>query len=413
MQAFIAIGGILVLVSAVLAALGFRGREQIVGIDLGTTFSVVAVRSRDRYGNSQITVLPDRFSGRPLVPSVVTYLPTNDSVIVGDAAVALRSRHPQNTVFNAKRFIGRPWSEVADDRLSFPFNITADANGSAGFLLPLENGEQRWVSPIDIGSEVVKYIKKSILDYMGYEISRAVICVPAKFTDRETKATVEAFTKAGFKVMRVLDEPTSAAVAYGLHKKSGIRHTLVYDIGGGTLDASLLYLNGKAVSVLGVAGDDHLGGSDFDLKLRGVLMDKVHAAPKVPREQSDSSPSCDIVGLHILAEKAKIQLSSSENVEVTCLDEDGSSIRRLRVSRAEFEDACSDLFARALAPVHKVLTDQMMEPSDVHDIVLVGGASRTPRLRELLQDFFGPQQMLHTEIDPDVTVAYGAASIVD
>lgn len=411
------LGGLLVVVSAMLAALGFRGREQIVGIDLGTTFSVVALRKQ-----GVVTVVPDRFSGSSLIPSVVSFL-GNNTVVVGDRAVALRSERPLHTIFNAKRFIGRSLDEVTADAALHPYrvigNMTDDAadaaKKTAGFGIPRDGLPDQWVSPIDVGAEVVRYMKQNVAFFMGYPISRAVICVPAKFSHRETKATVEAFEQAGFKVDRVLEEPSAAAVAYNLHKQQGMRHVLVYDIGGGTLDTSLLYTNGKAVSVLGVAGDDHLGGSDFDHRLCQVLEAKLASArqlPTLPTAASAALLPCHRNGLHVLAEQAKISLSADPSVEVQCLGDDGFA-RGMTVSRSEFEEASSDLFERALAPVRQVLEDQVMTPDDVHDVVLVGGTSRMPQVRQLLRDFFGEEKQLHTDIDPDITVAYGAANIVD
>lgn len=408
------LGGLLVVASAMLAALGYRGREQVVGIDLGTTFSVVAVRHK-----GQIKIVPDRLSGKPLVPSAVTYL-DDGRVVVGDGAVALRSSNHKQTIFNAKRFIGRPMADVTADAARHPFVVApnaSDASGrephelAAGFSIPRKGGSADvWVSPIDVGAEVVRHMKRSITDFMGYEMSRAVICVPAKFGSEETKATKVAFEQAGFKVMRVLEEPTAAAVAYNLHKKSGVRYTVVYDIGGGTLDTSLLYMNGKSVSVLGVAGDNHLGGSDFDETMRSVLEAKLGTAKVV---QSDAEVySCHEEALLILGEHAKIELSNHTSTKVRCRADDGA-VREISVTREEFEHACADLFARAIRPVEKVLEDQHMTIDNVDDVVLVGGASRMPQLRTLLTQFFGPDRPLHTEIDPDVTVAYGAANIID
>jgi molecular chaperone DnaK (HSP70) len=423
MQWFGVVAGLVVFVSAVLAALGFRGREQVVGIDLGTTFSVVALRRGDK-----VITLPDRFTGKPLVPSVVTYftsiqaaidsgavgvnLDSRGSVAVGEGAVALRSKYPQHTIFNSKRFIGRNMSEVEADAANHPFTVT-ESNGSAGFSLALDDGRQpRWVSPVDVGSEVVSHLKKSIAAYMGYEMHRAIICVPAKFSWKETEATKKAFEKAGFKVMRVLEEPTAAAVAYGLHRKTGVRYTLVYDIGGGTLDTSLLYMNGRSVSVLGISGDDHLGGSDFDLVMRGLLVEKVATAQPVELAEPVTL-RCDTIGLHIAAEAAKVKLSAQESVDVSCVAEDGRP-RTVSVGRAEYDEACADLYKRAMKPIDDVLADQMMTPENINDVVLVGGASRMPRLRALLQKYFeGAGSKMHTDIDPDITVAYGAANIVD
>jgi molecular chaperone DnaK (HSP70) len=428
MMVLMVLGGMLVFFAALLAALGFHGREQVVGIDLGTTFSVVALKSQN-----QVTVLPDHITGKVLLPSVVTYW-GNGSVVVGDTAVRLRNTHSKQTIFNAKRFIGRSIDDVANDSASHPFSVVGNASyvfnnsdadkPAAGFVVPDDEQAERWVSPADVGAEVVRRLGRSVASYLGYPISRAVICVPAKFELKQIKATQQAFEQAGFKVMRVLEEPTAAAIAYNLHKLSGTRHVLIYDIGGGTLDTSLLYMNGKSVNVLGVAGDNRLGGSDFDLRMRQLLNkkfedlgaeaieDRQANARRAAEKDEAELPKCDDNGFNILAEQAKIRLSDDLNTEVTCMALDGHS-RRLRVTRAEFEAASADLFDRSMQPVAKVLEDQMMTPDHVDDVVLVGGASRTPRLRQLLQEFVGPNKRLHTEIDPDVTVAYGAANILD
>jgi molecular chaperone DnaK (HSP70) len=418
MKELLALGGCLVVVSAIMAALGYRGRDQIVGIDLGTTFSVVAVKS-----NNQVKILSDRITGNLLVPSVVHYA-KNGSVIVGEAAVKLRSEYPLQTIYNSKRFIGRLMQEVADDAGKHRYQVSPNASRSdeekeedvaAGFTIPGNSSiGSFWRSPIDVASEVVAHLKRSVTHAMGYEMQRAVICVPAKFTQREdsplVKATVDAFNQGGIKVMRVLEEPTAAAIAYNLHKTTGVRHVLVYDIGGGTLDTSLLYTNGKTINVMGVAGDDHLGGSDFDHRMQAMLEARLDGAKEVASEPS--LPDCSHSGLGVPAEKAKIALSSAAAAEVKCRSSDGRTLS-MSVSREEFEAACKDLFDRAIAPVEQVLEDQYMGADDVDDIVLVGGASRMPQLRILLGKFFGNSKRLHTEIDPDVTVAYGAANIID
>jgi len=315
-------------------------------------------------------------------------------------------------------------SEVLADAAAHPYQVVGNQSEdpatrpdllAAGFAISqdgwLGGRRARWVSPVDVGAEVVAHIKRSVSHFVGYEMSRAVICVPAKFSAKESKATVQAFEQAGFKVQRVLEEPTAAAIAYNLHKVTATKHVLVYDIGGGTLDTSLLYMNGRSVSVLGVAGDDHLGGSDFDLRTREVLEAKLPSAERLARAPA-SAVACDRAGLLVAAERVKIALSGEESAEALCLAE-GDGARRMVVTRAEFERACRGLFDRALAPVEEVLRDQMMTPANVDDVVLVGGASRMPFLRRLIQDYIGRDKKLHTEIDPDVTVAYGAANILD
>jgi len=418
MKELIALGGCLVVVSAIMAALGYRGREQIVGIDLGTTFSVVALKS-----GGEVKILPDRLTGRLLLPSVVHYA-QNGRVIVGEDAIELRSKWPLHTIYNSKRFIGRAMQEVADDAGKHRYQVSPNASRGdneseeevfAGFTIPGNStADSRWISPIDVAAEIVSHLKRSITHAVGYQIHRAVICVPAKFTQRENsplvKATVDAFNQGGIKVMRVLEEPTAAAIAYNLHKTSGVRHVLVYDIGGGTLDTSLLYTNGQTINVMGVNGDDHLGGSDFDHRMQAMLEARLEGAKEVASEPG--LPECSNSGLGVPAEKAKIALSSADTTEVKCRSSDGKTLS-VSVTREEFQAACKDLYDRAIKPVEDVLEDQFMSPDDIDDVVLVGGASRMPHLRELLSKYFGDGKRLHTEIDPDITVAYGAANIID
>jgi len=418
MQYLLALGGLVVLVSSILAALGFRGRPQVVGIDLGTTFSVVALKATD----GTISIIPDHATGKQLLPSVVTFL-ADGKVVVGERAVTNRGQYPQHTIFNAKRFIGRRLGEVSAEAADHAYRVAANftagshepsaanLSGPAGFAVELAGGE-RWISPVEVGAELVGHMRRSISHYLGFDISRVVICVPAKFGVSETKATQEAFERAGMKVMRILEEPTAAAVAYNLHQGEGVRHVLVYDIGGGTLDTSLLYMNGNAVSVLSVSGDDHLGGSDFDTQMRRLLESKLERQAASVSSGGVAKERCDSSGLHILAEAVKIRLSNASKAETICRDSDGID-RVLVVTRTEFEESAAELFGRAMAPVQKVLEDQMMKAEHIDDVVLVGGASRMPKLRELLQEFFGPTKRLHTEIDPDITVAWGAASVLD
>jgi molecular chaperone DnaK (HSP70) len=312
--------------------------------------------------------------------------------------------------------------EIADDASKHPFIVVANTSrnpdesvleAAAGFAIPGNATiSELWESPIDVGAHVVRHMMSSVASYLGYPIHRAVICVPAKFSWRETAATVKAFEKAGIKVMRTLDEPTAAAIAYNLHKGTAVKHVLVYDIGGGTLDTSLLFMNGKAVNVLGVAGDDHLGGSDFDHRMRSLLESKLNnGSAQILNEIDPMLPACSSSGLGVPAEQAKIALSTAEAAEVRCLASDGRA-RMVTVTRKEFEKACKDLFDRAVYPIEKVLDDQHMSADYIDDIVLVGGASRMPQLRDLIRNFVHGKR-LHTDIDPDVTVAYGAANVVD
>jgi len=361
---------------------GFKGRQFVIGVDLGTTFSVVAIkRTHDEGGD--VEVIPDARNGKLLVPSVVAYVENDRKV--GYDALPWRVTDPLHTVYNAKRFIGRGVQEVQEHAKEMAFGV--DGNESAvWFDLKPHN-----VTPIDVGSAIVERLFESATKYMGYEPRGAVICVPATFVTAQVAATREAFERAGLKVHRIMDEPTAAAVAYNLHRSQAPRNVLVYDIGGGTTDVSLLFMNRGSVSVQGTRGDEHLGGSDFDIAVYELLAKKLPCAESV---------------LRVEAEDAKKRLSDSSEVSVEC---DGSKIV---VTREEFHLQAAELFGRAMLPVTDLLESLLMEPEGVDDVVLVGGASRTPRIRELLRNMFGHDRV-HSDIDPDVTVAYGAANILD
>jgi len=380
-----AVGFLVLVVVTILGAMGFRGREQVVGIDLGTTFSVVAVK----LNSGEVRVIPDYTSQKRLTPSVVHY-PSDGKPLVGARAVPYRQTHPLDTIYNSKRFIGKRHDEVEAERKDHPYNVVPGINGTgnATFQLPLSGLN---VTAIDVGADIVRHMYKSILENRGYPMTTAVICIPAKFGMREADATKIAFEKAGFKVLRVMDEPTAAAVAYNLHKTISPRNILVYDFGGGTLDASLLWMNGDAVTMLGTSGDDHLGGSDFDHIVQRLL--------------SKSLPKCDGSQLGLLAEQAKIELSDAMTAKVECGEEQAT------LTREEFEEATNHLFVRALEPIDAILKESMMDAAHVSDVVLVGGATRMPKIRQLLRDYFPEKTPVHTHIDPDTTVAIGAANI--
>jgi len=378
----IAVGILVLIIATILGAMGYRGREQVVGIDLGTTFSVVAVK----LNSGEVEVIPDYISLTRLTASVVHY-PANGKPLVGAQAIPYRNFDPKNTIYNSKRYIGKRHDEVEDECRNHPYDVISN-EGNATFYLPASN---RNVTGMDVGADILRHLHTSIQKNRGYPMSTAVICIPAKFGTREADATKQAFEMAGFKVLRIMDEPTAAAVAYNLHKTMSPKNVLVYDLGGGTLDASLLFMNGDAVTMLGTSGNDHLGGSDFDHVVQKVL--------------ARSLPNCDGSELGVRAEEAKIALSDSETTTVNCNGETTT------LSRTAFEEETKHLFDEVLKPLDALLKDSMMEPGHVNDVVLVGGATRMPRIRELLREYFGTRTPVHTYIDPDVTVAIGAANI--
>ncbi|CAD7926840.1 unnamed protein product [Amoebophrya sp. A25] len=512
-QWFMIAVGVFVVIAAYLASIGFQGRKHVLGIDLGTTFSVVAVKRAGK-----VEVIPNHETGRYLTPSVVSYVKNGmgdperklmkfdhefKHYLVGDSAVRRRHENVADTIYHSKRFIGKSIFETTSEVAEHPFRVgspalvhtfedgieklrqqsygrpgqyfadilenfdkckvkvrthndegivtkahdikdkctgskqgkkskaastkeemggdatiaaTEDDVDGTGALTPSEDEEEqhltrdarytkarevfyeaakaqfrvldRWRTPVDIGAAIVKKLKDAAEVFLGYDVYDTVICVPAKFGKLEIQKTYEAFNKAGFSVARVMDEPTAAAVAYGLHKSATGKTVIVYDLGGGTLDASLLSISSKAVNVLGTAGDDHLGGSDFDYAMWKLLQDRCGPSEKITRGE---------------AEDVKKELTSKDIVPIC-------ERRTKQVTRDEYETAAATLFERAMAPVHQVLADQMMSADDINHVVLVGGASRMPKIRKMLIDFFG-QDKLNMDLDPDLTVAIGAANI--
>jgi molecular chaperone DnaK (HSP70) len=336
-----------------------------------------------------------------------------------------QSIQPLRTIYNAKRFIGRSLEEkqvqeYASDH-SFKvvsINESVSNHSRVGFEIP-SLPHTRIISPEQVGSDVLRHLLKVTSDFLGHnQVSKAVIAVPAKFDANQRKATGEAFSRAGLKVVRVIEEPTAAAVAYKLHKNSNIHHILVYDFGGGTLDVSLLFVSKGSVQVYATDGDETLGGSDFDLCL-------LHRLEKAVEEQTGQFPLavdprnvdknlavdvCSVARLHVAAERIKCALTSVDTVPYSC-QLDGKVVKIDIEKEKDFEEGCNYLFDRAMAPVHRLLSDLSMSKEDIDEVVLVGGSTRIPKVKSLLKDYFGKEH-LNDHIDPDITVAYGAASIL-
>lgn len=399
---------------AAMAMSGFRGRPDCVGIDLGTTFSVIALRTADG-----VTVLRDH-NNRALVPSIV-YFPDNGTVVVGHAAQEYQSVDPAYVIFNAKKFIGRRFEDDvtrAQSRLH-PFSIVpnlTESTSGAWFGLAGRGGELA-VSPETVGAHILRHLLDIAAYNLGHrQVSKVVMAVPAKFDDSQRRATAAAFKEAGLKIMRVIEEPTAAALAYGLDSKPNVHYILVYDFGGGTLDVSLLFVNKESVQVLATNGDDQLGGSDFDHCVATYLESQIsETSGKISKTHGcsgDAMLSCERTNLRIIAEEMKREISLSEETFKSCLLVPSDKCMNLSLSRAQFEHACSGLFQRAISPVDALLEESAMDPEEVDEIVLVGGTSRIPYIRQILRDYFSVDH-LNLEIDPDITVAMGAASVVD
>ncbi len=369
-----------------------------IGIDLGTTYSCVGV-----WQNSKVEIIAND-QGNRTTPSYVAF--NGSERLIGDAAKSQCALNPQNTVFDAKRLIGRSFSDqsVQKDMKHWPFNVSADANGR-----PLINvnyqGQDKSFRPEEISAMVLVKMKEIAESFLGQTVTDAVITVPAYFNDAQRQATKDAGTIAGLNVMRIINEPTAAALAYGLDKQSEKeKHVLIFDLGGGTFDVSILSIQDGVFEVLATAGDTHLGGEDFDSLLVDYCVEQFKRTTKTdisnnPRALRRLRTSC---------ERAKRTLSSSTQtqIEIDTLA-DGKDFN-ITITRARFEDLCMSLFRKCMEPVEKALMDSKLSKSQITEIVLVGGSTRIPKVQELLSEFFNGKS-LNKSINPDEAVAYGAA----
>ncbi|KAL0811865.1 hypothetical protein ABMA28_009290 [Loxostege sticticalis] len=369
-----------------------------VGIDLGTTYSCVGVW---QHGNVEI-IANDQ--GNRTTPSYVAF--TDTERLIGDAAKNQVALNPNNTVFDAKRLIGRKFDDpkIQADMKHWPFKVINDC-GKPKIQVEYK-GEAKRFAPEEISSMVLTKMKETAEAYLGSTVRDAVITVPAYFNNAQRQATKDAGAIAGLNVLRIINEPTAAALAYGLDKNlKGERNVLIFDLGGGTFDVSILTIDeGSLFEVRATAGDTHLGGEDFDNRLVNHLAEEFKRKYK---KDLRSNPRA-LRRLRTAAERAKRTLSSSTEatIEIDALYEGIDFYTR--VSRARFEELCSDLFRSTLEPVEKALRDAKMDKSQIHDVVLVGGSTRIPKIQSLLQGLFCGKK-LNLSINPDEAVAYGAA----
>ncbi|KAJ6585993.1 heat shock protein 70 family [Mycena capillaripes] len=373
---------------------------KAIGIDLGTTYSCVGVW---QYDSSVVIIANDL--GNRTTPSCVSF--SDNGRLIGDAAKNLVAMNPSNTVFDAKRLIGRQFDdkEVQTDIKHFPFTVFS--KGGKPYIRVEYRGKQKEFSPEEISSMVLLKMKETADAYLGTSVKDAVVTVPTYFNDLQRQATKDAGTKSGLNILRIINEPVAAAIAYGLDKTPAgptPRNILIFDLGGGTFDVSLLTIDEGIFEVEATAGNMHLGGEDFDNR----LVD--HCATEFQRKNKKdiSFDHRAMRRLRTACERAKRTLSSAmqTSIEIDSLFEGIDFCTT--ITRARFEELCQDLFRSTLEPVEKVLRDSKIDKSSVHEVVLVGGSTRIPRIVELVSEFFNDKELNNT-INPDEAVAHGAA----
>jgi len=367
---------------------------KIIGIDLGTTNSVVAVME-----GSAAKVLVNT-SGSRLTPSVVGFTDKGER-LVGQIAKHQQVTNPEHTVFSIKRFMGRRHGEVAAEEKIVPYKITGDSSE----LVKVDIRGKEYTPP-EISAMILQDLKKTAEDYLGEKVERAVITVPAYFNDAQRQATKDAGTIAGLKVERIINEPTAAALAYGVEKKKNEK-VAVFDFGGGTFDISILDIGDNVFEVLSTNGDTHLGGDDLDAVLINYLADEFKQKEGIDLRQDPMAHQ----RLKEAAEKAKIELSSqletTVNLPFITADQAGPKHLQITLSRSKFEALCDPIFDRLKAPCRKAIEDAKLQQSDIAEILLVGGSTRIPKVQEIARDIFGKEP--NKSINPDEVVALGAA----
>uniref|UniRef100_UPI00398F5980 heat shock cognate 71 kDa protein-like isoform X3 n=1 Tax=Pristiophorus japonicus TaxID=55135 RepID=UPI00398F5980 len=368
-----------------------------VGIDLGTTYSCVGV-----FQHGKVEIIAND-QGNRTTPSYVAF--TDTERLVGDAAKNQVAMNPQSTIFDAKRLIGRRYDDptVQADLKHWPFKVVNDS--SRPKVQVQHKGETKTFSAEEISSMVLSKMREIVEAYLGKTITSAVITVPAYFNDSQRQATKDAGTITGLNVLRIINEPTAAAIAYGLDKKVGAEsNVLIFDLGGGTFDVSILTIEDGIFEVKSTAGDTHLGGEDFDNRMVNHFVEEF----KRKYKKDISGNKRALRRLHTACERAKRTLSSSSqaSLEIDSMYEGVDFYTS--ITRARFEELNSDLFRGTLEPVEKALRDAKMDKSQIHEIVLVGGSTRIPKIQKLLQDLFNGKE-LNKSINPDEAVAYGAA----
>jgi molecular chaperone DnaK len=368
--------------------------SKVIGIDLGTTNSVVAIME-----GGEPVVIPNS-EGSRTTPSVVAFTKDGNR-LVGQVAKRQAVTNPENTIYSIKRFMGRRYHEVIDEIKQVPYKVVQASNGD----VRVEAGGKQWAPP-EISAMILQKMKQSAEDYLGQKVTQAVITVPAYFNDSQRQATKDAGKIAGLEVLRIVNEPTAAALAYGLDKKKD-ETIAVFDFGGGTFDISILEVGEGVVEVKATNGDTHLGGDDIDERLIRWIIDEF----KKDQGIDLSKDKMALQRLKEAAEKAKIELSSTMETEINLpfitADQSGPKHLVMKLTRAKFESLVDDILKRTLEPCRNALRDAGLDPSKVDEVVLVGGSTRIPKVQQMVREFFGKEP--HKGVNPDEVVAVGAA----
>lgn len=369
--------------------------SKIIGIDLGTTNSCVSVLE----GNDPVVI--QNSEGGRTTPSVVAFTKSGER-LVGQPAKRQAITNPKHTIFSIKRFMGRFVNEITDERTMVPYEVVAGENNSARVLI----GDRQY-SPPEISAMILQKMKKTAEEYLGQEVTEAVITVPAYFNDAQRQATKDAGEIAGLTVRRIINEPTAAALAYGLDKKNKEQIVAVYDLGGGTFDISVLQIGDGVFEVKSTNGDTHLGGDNFDQRIIEFLADEFLKSDGVDLRKDPMA----LQRLKEAAEKAKIELSSSSATDVNLpfitANQDGPKHLNINLTRAKFEQIIDDLVERTRIPCEQAIKDAGVSLSEINEVILVGGSTRIPKVQELVKKVFGKEP--HRGVNPDEVVAIGAA----
>ena len=368
----------------------------VIGIDLGTTYSCVGI-----YKNGHVEIIPNELGNR-ITPSVVSF--TDEERLIGESAKNQGAINPTRTIYDVKRLVGRKYkdSTVQKDKKYLPYEIVD--KDTKPYIKTNVNNEIKMFAPEEVSAMVLIKMKEIAETYLGKKVENAVVTVPAYFNDAQRQATKDAGTIAGLNVVRILNEPTAAAISYGLDKKQGEKNILVFDLGGGTFDVSILTIDNKVFEVIATNGDTHLGGEDFDQR----VMDHFIKLTKRKHKVDISGDKRALQKIKREVEKAKRALSSSHEVKIEIENlHEGFDFSEV-LTRARFEELNADLFKKTLQPIQVAMEDAGLKKNQVDEIVLVGGSTRIPKIRQLVKDYFNGKEP-NTGINPDEAVAYGAA----